>query len=123
MVKSLIKGQDAKYGSPLHYAVFIGHTQSVKILLEHGANPNLPLACNSKLIGGNDDYVKGSTALDIARRQGLQDIIRLLLKYDGVMKCQNTTKSNVKTTCAPRSVFTKYSNTEYSAEVFQSFAA
>lgn len=57
-------------GSPLRIAAFRGFTEIVSLLLESGADPNLP----------NNE---GSTALDYARAQGHTDIVEILLHHGG----------------------------------------
>jgi len=56
--------KDSNNGSVLMVAVAQGHTEVVRILIDAGANKNVSY--------------NGQTALDIARRNGNTDIIRLL---------------------------------------------
>ncbi|AGS80769.1 ankyrin repeat protein [Leptospira phage vB_LbrZ_5399-LE1] len=56
---------DSGGNSPLHYAAMFGRVNTVKILLSHGANKTL---CNGD----------GNTPLDIAKKEGYKDLIKIL---------------------------------------------
>jgi ankyrin repeat protein len=56
--------------TPLHYAVSYGHSEVVKLLLEHGANPNAAAVVGQP----------GVTSLMIAAGRGETEIVSLLLK-------------------------------------------
>ncbi len=59
----------SKRDTPLNRAIFWGHIEMVKILLENGADPTIR----------ND---KGNNAFDIAKNRGELEILELLNKYD-----------------------------------------
>lgn len=54
------------FGRPLHVAAFAGHDMAVRLLLEHGANPNL-------------QSFKGYTALHLAAISDRASIVQMLL--------------------------------------------
>ncbi|WVZ91131.1 hypothetical protein U9M48_037341 [Paspalum notatum var. saurae] len=85
-------------GTPLHMAACTAHDEVVKVLLEHGADPNkcfnniLPLmvACSAKSLkcmkllvqaGADVNYIcpSGPSILTAAADQGLTDIVKFLL--------------------------------------------
>ena len=73
----------------LHTAVIFMATARVKLLVEIGASVNLKVTQTEYGPGSyprydQKDYPPGSTALNIARRFGFNDIERLLLDYGAV---------------------------------------
>lgn len=62
----LVDGYDAGRISPIRSAASCGHTDVVRLLLRHGADPSLP------------HPVSGHTALEVAVQRGHDDIVALL---------------------------------------------
>jgi ankyrin repeat protein len=57
--------QELRGETPLHLAAYYGHVAVAELLINHGAEPRM----------GNKDR---KTPLELARREGHRDIVRLL---------------------------------------------
>src|ERR1035438_7524161 len=66
--------RDKLGATALHDAVWTGHIQLVRVLLEHGADPNIPHA------------EAGATPLHFAAIKGNAEIARLLLDHGALIK-------------------------------------
>ncbi|XP_065223552.1 uncharacterized protein LOC135847779 [Planococcus citri] len=91
--KSIINGQDEKFGSPLHYVVCKGDVETANLLLSNGANPNLRLNEtdiperlstfeNLEEMRGSEDWqvdYYSWTPLHLAALNGCNEIVRLLI--------------------------------------------
>ncbi|CAH1958287.1 unnamed protein product [Acanthoscelides obtectus] len=73
--------QDSSGYSALHHAALNGHTEIVKLLLEHDASPNIVDS-------------KGSSPLHLAAWSGNPDIVRLLLSGPAICNVNLTTKDD-----------------------------
>ncbi|VEN34928.1 unnamed protein product [Callosobruchus maculatus] len=73
--------QDSSGYSSLHHAALNGHTEIVKLLLEHDASPNIVDS-------------KGSSPLHLAAWSGNLDIVRLLLSGPAICNVNLTTKDD-----------------------------
>jgi len=80
-LKSVINGDDEKFGSPLHYAVFTVNLEATKILLRYGASQSIKLdADDSFLINNNQLLFKsGCLPLHIAATTN-KEIFNVLLE-------------------------------------------
>jgi ankyrin repeat protein len=70
---------DSRGESPLHYAVLHGQLNAIKVLLEHGANPNIV----EYFTGQEHRWI--NTPLDLIAEYPNSEIYKLLYKYGGVL--------------------------------------
>jgi len=81
-LKSVINGDDVKFGSPLHYAVFTGNLEATKILLRYGASQSKELdTVDSLFLSYNQLLFKsGCLPLHIAATTDNKEIFNVLLE-------------------------------------------
>ncbi|NPA58483.1 MAG: ankyrin repeat domain-containing protein [Aquificae bacterium] len=63
-----VNAQDDKGGTALHWAVFYGHGDIVRLLLMHGANPDIKDR-------------NGITPVDVARINGRKEMLKILEEF------------------------------------------
>ncbi|XP_065224297.1 ankyrin-1-like [Planococcus citri] len=104
--KSIINGQDDKFGSPLHYVACKNDVETAELLLSNGANPNLRLnetGIPEKLSSKDSEEMRlcedwpmdyySWTPLHLAAFNGHNEIVQLLIDAGGKINVVTISKN------------------------------